>query len=239
MLTQFTARLKTKQKLTPEVLFLDFKLLDPKEINFSAGQYIILEVPKEKDKTVKRLYSIASSSAEKNKIELIIKLIPDGIGSCYLNNLNIGDKIKFSGPAGFFVFKNTPKPKVFLATGTGISPIRSMLLSYFFKKRKESALLFWGLKTKKDVPLKIQKELEKIKTINNFNYFFCLSREESKLSPPYLQGRIQESALNYLKKLPENTEFYICGGRKAVEDIKIFLLEKLKVKKQLLHFEKF
>lgn len=235
MLYKFTAKVTKKELLTSDVLFLRFDLINPKEINFSAGQYIILEAPTKENQIVRRLYSIASPSTEKSFVELIVKLVPSGIASTYLSNLKIGDQVNFSGPAGLFTFKDNNNPKVFLATGTGIAPIRSMLLTYYKKLRKEKAILLWGLKKKTDIYL--EEELKEIQKINNFEYYFCLSREENQLSKPYLIGRIQNN-FNILKPYLNSADFYVCGGRTAVEDLKNKLLE-LGVEKQKLHFEKF
>ncbi len=238
MLSQFTAILQKKEYLNPEVIFAEFKLVEPKEINFSAGQYIILEVPIKENQVVRRLYSIASPATEKNKVELMVKILPDGLGSQYLKSLKLGETVKFSGPAGLFTFKDNNKPKIFLATGTGLAPIRSMLLTHFTKRRPEKVFLFWGLKKKADVYKGLEIEFKKIQKVSSFKYFVCLSREEGNLSSPYLKGRIQQAALPYLKDLVNKADFYICGGRAAVEDLKNMLLE-LGVPKENLHFEKF
>ncbi len=231
---KFLAKLEKKERLNKETFLFHFGLIGPREINFSAGQYIILEVPIKENQSARRLYSIASPSNWKNSIELIVKIVPGGLGSTYLSNLKIGEKVKFSGPAGLFTFKENEKPKIFLATGTGIAPIRSMLLTHFHG-RKEKSILMWGLRKKEDIYL--EKELKKISKENTFQYYICLSREEASLKEPYLKGRIQNN-LEKIKPYVKTADFYICGGRDAVEDLKNKLLD-LGTPRENLHFEKF
>ncbi len=238
MLQKFEAVLKDKKQLNHETLFISFKLVSPDKINFQAGQYIILEIPLAENQVARRLYSIASPPTQKDRVELIVKLLPKGIGSQYLKELKIGEKVKLSGPAGMFTLKNTNKPKVFLATSTGIAPIRSILFDYSSKiAGKEQIKLFWGLRKKEDVYL--TEELESLKDKINFEYFICLSREESPLSPPFFKGHIQEVMPNNLSNnIIKTADFYICGGRSVVEDLKNFLLNT-RVEKERIHFEKF
>jgi Flavodoxin reductases (ferredoxin-NADPH reductases) family 1 len=158
MLILYQTQLIKKTNLASNVYLFEFSLIEPKEINFFAGQYLILSVPSA-EKTVFRLYSIASSPWQKNSFELVVELVEGGIGSSYLKNLKIDDKVLFKGPAGMFTLKKTDKNKIFFATGTGIAPIRSMIMesqnlpsdpegktkSDLVKSQK---FVFWGLRKK-------------------------------------------------------------------------------------------
>ena len=191
MLTTFKTLLSNKTQLNSTTYLYHFDLIEPKEIIFKAGQYLVLKVPSEKG-PVSRLYSIASPNAVKNSFELIIGIIPGGLASNYLFSLKENSEIIFQGPAGMFGLKDDTREKVFLVTGTGIAPVRSMLKSTLdvggLKLDKEvgnlmledqssnfqsqnpasnfqhqtSIFLFWGLKTYKDVYL--FDELKKLTT---------------------------------------------------------------------------
>lgn len=124
MLNTFLTFLQQKKQLTKDTFLFKFKLKEPKEINFKPGQYLILKI---NDKS--RLYSIASPDYSKKSFELVVEIVVDGLGSEYLKNLRIGDQTIFQGPSGLFTIKKTIRPKIFLATGTGIAPIRSMIKS--------------------------------------------------------------------------------------------------------------
>jgi len=57
-----------------------FDLIEPKEIIFKPGQYVILKVPSSNG-PVSRLYSIASQNTLTNSFDLIIEIVPGGLAS--------------------------------------------------------------------------------------------------------------------------------------------------------------
>jgi len=76
-------------------------------------------------------YSIASSpeeTAARRYLEFLLKLESDGWGA-YIANLRRGARIAVQGPIGSFVFPSAPSERQFLfvAGGTGIAPLRSMI----------------------------------------------------------------------------------------------------------------
>ncbi|MDO8741758.1 MAG: FAD-binding oxidoreductase, partial [Candidatus Roizmanbacteria bacterium] len=101
MLTTFKTLLTSKTQLNSDTYLYHFDLIEPKEIKFRAGQYLMIKIPTDNG-WISRLYSIASSTAEKNSFELIIQIIPGGLASGYLSGLKVKDELIFQGPAGFF-----------------------------------------------------------------------------------------------------------------------------------------
>jgi len=210
--------------------------MEPKEIVFKAGQYLMLKVPSNKG-PVSRLYSIASSIAEKNSFELIVQIIPGGLASSYLSNLKVKDEVVFQGPAGMFGLKENDRPKIFLATGTGIAPVRSILKSSKFKV--QSSKLFWGLKYYKDVYL--------FNELKQFDPKICLSREDGLDYIPetdrkyFKLGHIDSCFAKLLTtnySLLTSSDFYLCGGRDIVESLRLFLINKGVLQENIM-FEKF
>jgi ferredoxin-NADP reductase len=247
MLILYKTQLTKKINLAGNVFLFEFSLTEPKEINFLAGQYLILSVPSA-EKTVSRLYSIASSPWQKKSFELVVELVEGGVGSNYLKNLKIGDKVFFKGPAGIFTLKKTDKNKIFFATGTGIAPIRSMIMesqkSTSDLEVKSQNFLFWGLRKKEDVYF--LEEFKKIKEEDkNFEFKICLSKETS-LSPVksdfFSLGHVdyvfEKELYPKIKETIFDFEFYLCGGRVVVESIRQFLLQK-NIPQSSIFFEKF
>ncbi len=239
MLTNFRTILSQKIQLNSDTYLYHFDLIEPREINFKAGQYLMIKIPTDKD-PVSRLYSIASSAAEKNSFELIIQIIPGGLASSYLSNLKVKDEIIFQGPAGIFGLKENNRSKIFLVTGTGIAPVRSILNSAPIKSGQNSELfLFWGLKKYEDIYL-----LEELK---KFNPKICLSREQNlEIIPANDKKYFELGHINscFEKQILDtkysilNTNFYLCGGRKIVESLRLFLINK-GVLLENIYFEKF
>ena len=131
-----------KTQLNSNTYLYNFDLLEPKEIIFKPGQYVMLKVPSGKG-PVSRLYSIASPDTAKNSFDLIIEIVPGGLASNYLFSLGEKSEVIFQGPAGMFGLKKNERDKIFMVTGTGIAPIRSILISNI---KNQKYYLFWGLK---------------------------------------------------------------------------------------------
>src|SRR5215470_1799434 len=104
-------------------LFLDV----PGGVAFRPGQFLSCLLPVGGERLI-RPYSIASSPATPERIELLLDRVPDGPGSGYLFTLPVGARIDFTGPWGTFLLDRAPEAEaVFVALGTGIAPIRPML----------------------------------------------------------------------------------------------------------------
>jgi ferredoxin-NADP reductase len=246
MITDFKTKLLLKKPLTKKVFLFRFLLLEPPTIEFQAGQYLILKV-KKNDSFIPRLYSIASSPFEKNSFELLVELVEGGLASTYLKSLQENDEVIFSGPAGFFTLKNDQKPIVFLTTGTGIAPCRSMIYQLQKSDFDKKVYLFWGTRFFDEVYL--FDEWKNIADKNpNFSFKICLSREENldkidKENQKYFalghvnDGFEKQIVAQNLTQL-NNFDYYLCGSRQVVESLKTYLEQK-GVNKENIYFERF
>jgi ferredoxin-NADP reductase len=220
---------------------LRFSLQTPSSIVFFPGQYIILKVPSGVS-FVNRLYSIASSSTQTGSFELLIKRIPGGLASNYINSFAVGQSVEFSGPAGQFSLKNTPQTKVFLTTGTGIAPVRSFILSN--RGHIQKHILFWGMPSVAD--LYLFDELKSVAIDDPlFTFFICLSKETSldKIDPAgrsyFRPGHINDAVKELVGSPSHNgLEFYICGRREVVESLREFLYSH-NIDRSLIFFERY
>lgn len=244
MLINYKTQLSQKKQLTEDVYLYTFKLIDPPEISFSAGQYVILFVPQEGNEPVRRLFSIASPNTMKNELEFLVKIIPGGCASNFFLKLPIGSEATFQGPAGAFLYRESSREKIALVTGTGYAPVRSMLLSN--PGIRQNYTLFFGIPTYKDVFL-FDELVERAKKNKSFTFYVCLSREQNLDMVPeenrkyFLLGRVtsgfEQKIFNATYTIA-NTDFYLCGGREVVESLKQYVYGKGAVKEQV-YFEKF
>lgn len=99
---------------------------------YEPGQYISvrMSIPGEQY-LVNRQYSL-SQAANNEEFRISVKREadndPNGRGSVHLHeNVNVGDVIEVSAPAGEFVLEPTPGPVAFISGGVGITPMMSML----------------------------------------------------------------------------------------------------------------
>jgi CDP-4-dehydro-6-deoxyglucose reductase len=239
MIQKLQAELISKKKLTENVYEFEFLCKNPGVIEYEAGQYMMLNIPKGLEK-IKRLYSVFNFNEDKSKFIIVVKLIPDGIGSEYLTSLKEKDNVEFEGPAGMFLFNKNAKDKIFLATGTGIMPILSLIFSNV-KNMKNKFILFWGLRKKSDIfYFNLLQQLAK--NNKNFTFGIYISKEEIGQNKNDLySGRINtgvdklfsEKQINLI-----NSEFYICGNKLNVDSLKNYLIEK-GIKAEDIKMEKF
>jgi ferredoxin-NADP reductase len=237
----FTTQLTTRKQVSPETYMVTFSVKEG-GLEFDPGQYMIMKIPQE-GKIVNRLYSIASSNTQHDSFELFVKQVPGGVGSVFLTTAPLGSEIACMGPAGLFRLKESEKQKVFMTTGTGFAPIRSILLSQQTNP-PVPWLLLWGDQHLSDVGL-FDELLDLQQRLPSFSFYACLSREKDlSLIPAQFQkycrlGRINNVFDDIKSQMNlANLEFYMCGSRVVVEGLKSYL-SSLSLPAEQIIFEKY
>jgi len=209
---KFRAKVAGKRALTHDIIELKMELVEPREIDFTAGQYVQLESRKYKGReSVNRAYSISSLPSEKGFVELMIRRVPEGICTTWVfDHLKEGDEINFSGPYGDFRLTDSGAPAVFIAGGSGMAPIWSILRDMRERGDSRKSAYFFGALTSAD--LFYTEELKKLESeTGTFSYIPALSGEKEG------SGWIGERGLitDVVKRiLPDLTgyEAYLCGS---------------------------
>jgi len=213
----FSAEVSRIQDLTHDVRAIELCLLEPTSIAFKAGQFVSFEVSKEgQPRSVTRPYSIASPPGRQDRILLVLNLVQGGPGSSYLFGLREGSRTSFKGPAGAFYLRDDgARDLLFVATGTGIAPLRSMILAQLERGESRSVTLFWGLRSQRD--LYWQEELTELAKIHpNFSFVTTLSRPE----PGWEGGSGRVTALVDARvSSVTNLAVYLCGGSGMITDV--------------------
>ena len=212
----FQAQVSRIKDLTHDVRELELSLVDPREIQFKAGQWISLDVwhPRMRQ-YVQRQYSIASPPSQAQQITLLFNRVPDGPGSSYLFSVHEGDLLKFQGPNGsFFLQENPGRDLVFVATGTGIAPFRSMLDTFLEQPEAGTLTLYWGLRSQRD--LYFQSELETLaQGYPHFSFVTTLSRPGNGWNGSI--GRVTKLVENQISSV-SNVTFFLCGNGGMIRD---------------------
>lgn len=236
MIQNFQFHVQEKKELSPAVYFYTLDLTQPLAIDFSAGQFLQIklnELLDSKNNPLWRPYSMFSSPASKNKIEFLVDVSPGGPGSLYFKDLKEGDQVLGRGPFGTFTVLPGNEELVFIATGSGIAPIRSMINDLKDKKDQREQSLYFGIRYPTDVGL--FGEFEKIAKENpHFHFFGTVSRPDSVWKG--LTGRVNE----HLSKIEAFTgkQFYLCGAPNIVDSLKIFLVAS-GVSEEKIHYEQY
>ncbi len=227
--------LEKRIHLLDDIYELHFKLVNPAELSFRAGQFVNIRVEDGNPKILFRSYSIMSPPAEKTVIKTCIKLIPTGRATPWLTTIAEGTPVKMMGPLGMFKFNETSeKNTIFIATGTGITPLICMIEDQLEKGNTRPIHLLWGFRYEQDIFY--TELLESIaEKYPNFTYAITLSRPEE--SWPGEKGRVTEWIEHNLFQ-PENTQVYICGVGNMVLDTAA-LCEKMGMPKEDVHFERY
>ena len=232
MIKEFKAKVSEIDDLAPDVRLI--KLSYPEGFQFKAGQYISISV-KNKNIKIRRPYSIASSPAKKNCIELCVKNV-NGLATNYLFSLKKDDKIEFLGPMGRFILNKSSKMKglIFIAVGTGIAPFMSMIPYLLESGYQKKIILIKGERKEKNIIY--DEELNKLnQKYKNFEFYNVLSQ------PVNINFGNKGYVQDFLNKyIPENFvgDFYICGLSGMIKDV----IKKLKEKNiplQKIFYEKY
>ena len=170
----FDATVEHSRVLTHDIKELRFKLNEPAEISQRPGQYIQVQAPSP-DGPVFRAYSISSPMYDKNAVELMVRLVPGGIGSTYIHEMNEGDQVNFTGPYGEFFLNEDPETEIIcVGGGCGLAPMKNIIFSIYDRWPDRSCWLFFGCRTTEDVFY--LKEFEKLaKERPAFKIIYALS----------------------------------------------------------------
>jgi len=198
-------------------------------INFVPGQLVQLAVPWNPKwgsggDFLTRNYSVASWPDNTNKFELIITYLPGGKMCDYLfNDAKIGDEVLYRGPMGVFTLpEKIDRDIFFVATGSGVSPFRSML-GYIANSKipTKNIKLFFGTRKEEDIPYyEEMKNYEKI--IPNFEFVPCLSQEKWEGH----NGYVHSAYLPMIDKMDNKPWVYFCGWDRMISEGRFYLDER-------------
>jgi len=244
----FRAKLAEKYSLSEnqKFVYFRFELIKPHEIEFEAGQYVSIKVS---DKGERRSYSIASTPDIKHAIELVVDISPGGIGTKFLGNLKLGEEIEFLGPLGHFVVSRDAsevdkddlkgeRKFLFIGTGSGIAPLRSMVLDLLRNRRETRPIrLHWGLRYEEDV-FWLDNFQRLMEEFPNFVLDLVLSKPNDgwELCWGHVQDCLKRDVLPYEDM--SQWEAYLCGNPKMIEETTSLLVEA-GMDKERVHFERF
>lgn len=223
------------EMLTPDILgiWLD---LEGAGIDFQAGQYVNVSVPGIEGS---RPFSIASASAERNCIELHVRLVPDGRATPWLHqHLKLGDTLPFTGPLGrFYVRASAEKPLIFLAGGSGLSSPKSMILDLLEAGYDQPITLIHGGRRPHDLHF-MEFFNELAERHDNLRYVPVISQPEEGDVWDGERGYVHEVAEKLFDGRFSGHQAYLCGPPPMI-DAAITALMKGRLFERDIFMEKF
>lgn len=145
----YTCEVESMVALTEDIRVLRLRVTGPDAFKFVAGQFVNVKVPGTNEF---RSYSMSNSPSDGSHIELIVKLMPGGAFSSYLESrLQIGDQLSVEGPLGQLKIRLSHRPIVAAAGGSGMAPMLSMLTDLAEKQNTRKVTFFFGARRMQDL----------------------------------------------------------------------------------------
>lgn len=238
LVKRFSGTVERKRSLTYDILEIRIKLDEPETIDFVAGQYVQLESEEYKGRdAVMRAYSISSPPSDKAHIELIIRKVPNGIMTTWIfDHLQEGQGIHLSGPYGEFCRTETDAPMIFVAGGSGMAPIWSMIQDMIEKGIERPTTYFFGALTQKD--LFYVDELKRLEEKHPwFTFVPALSNEPEDSDWTGERGLITDVVAKYYPDVSAH-EGYLCGSPGMI-DACVAVLTNGKMPQGCIFYDKF
>ena len=150
----FATRLVRSVSLSAQTKHLEFEVSALPRFGFVAGQWLSFKTNKPDGEEITRAYSIASPPGDDNRFALCLNRVQDGFMSNFLCDMKEGEEISCQGPFGDFILRPPLRDTIFIATGTGVAPFRSMLhwlLADPVRHQDKQLWLLFGNRTERDI----------------------------------------------------------------------------------------
>lgn len=236
----FDARLVAARSLAPSVRELTFERADGAPFAFQAGQWVNLLLPLPEGE-IKRAYSVASAPDGSPRFQLAVTHVEGGPGSTFLHAMIPGASLRVVGPQGFFTRPlDHTGPSLFVATGTGITPLRSMLHAALAAQNPLPITLLFGVRRPEDILYR--DELEALVASHaHFRFVPTLSRADDGWAGRrgYVQLHARELVEDLAQRGPGAPHIYVCGLHRMVGTVRDLLRKDMGLPREVVHTERY
>ena len=198
-------------------MIISLKLPPNERLQFLAGQYIDILMKNGK----RRSFSLANAPHDDELLQLHVRNYRGGTFAEHVfTQMKERDILRFEGPLGtFFLREDSDKPIIFVASGTGFAPVKSILEHVFHVRNsrgnERQMVLYWGNRTKADLYLanlagNWQQEHD------NFTFIPVLSEALPSDNWSGRTGLVHEAVMQDFDDLA-GYQIYACGAPGMVE----------------------
>jgi benzoate/toluate 1,2-dioxygenase reductase subunit len=181
---------------------------------FLPGQYVNIEVP---GSGQTRAYSFSSAPGA-SRFSFLVKRVPGGVMSSYLDQAKAGEQLTLTGPLGSFYLRAPARPLLLLAGGTGLAPMLSMLEVLAESGCTESVQLLYGVT--RDQDLVLMERLEALKRrLQKFEYLTCVTAGDSS---HHRKGYVTDHLTSNML-YGGDVDIYLCGPPPMVDSVRSYL----------------
>ncbi|MBY4568976.1 oxidoreductase [Gordonia sihwensis] len=220
---EFSATVVGLERLSPTTMRLSVEIPNRSELAFLPGQYVNIDVPGTDDGSgspVRRSYSFANGPHE-DTLVFLVKLTPGGAMSTYLTDrASTGDLLTLRGPHGSFFLRESMRPALLLAGGTGLAPILAILRKLRHDGSARRIHLIYGVSTDDDL---VETEtLDRMQSeVAGFTWDHCVSDPgSSAANKGYVTSLIAPRHL-----YGGDVATYLCGPPPMVESVRRHFVE--------------
>jgi benzoate/toluate 1,2-dioxygenase reductase subunit len=195
-----SAPLKNRRWLSDKAFEID--LAKPPSFHFIPGQRICLSHEgRERD------YSLISAPDD-DVLTLCIKYVKKGRVSPFLASASVGTNLCFAGPRGYFTYKPSPRPPIFVATGTGIAPFVSMS-----RAGLRGFILLHGARSAREL------HYEAFFRSVSGSYIPCITQSSER--EDFFHGRVTDYLNSMMPR--KDYDFYLCGRAEMIRDVTLLV----------------
>lgn len=218
-------------KLTSSLRGLRIRTEQP--VSFYAGQFMEIAVPGAASQW--RSYSLASAPDTGLELEFVIKVIDGGAFSGQLDALEVGTRVRVRGPFGSGYLREGDRPILLVATGSGVSPILSILEHAAECEDQRKFTFFYGARTRADFPC--EDRLEELCGLLDLTYWPVLSRPTPECGWPGEPSRVTTEVR---RRIGDGAPYdaYVCGKPEMCDAV-IALLEAKGTPEETIFSDKF
>ncbi|HKQ71528.1 MAG TPA: FAD-dependent oxidoreductase [Polyangiaceae bacterium] len=236
----FDVEIAHTEMLAPSVKGFVFSRVDGHPFAHEPGQWVNLVLPTAAGE-IRRAYSIASPPGKSPRFEIAVTEVAGGPGSGYLAGLDAGARLRAIGPQGFFTrTPSDPAPALFVGTGTGVTPLRSMMQAAASSEAKAPLWLLFGVRRAAD--LLYRSEFEALaRSTPNVRVFFTLSQgaEEWTGRRGYVQTHIPDLLAELAREHEGEAHVYVCGLERMVSAVRQLVRKELGLPRERVHSERY
>jgi CDP-4-dehydro-6-deoxyglucose reductase len=226
------ARLIRTIELAPGTNHFEFAVDGVERLDFIPGQFVSFQAEIE-GKPITRAYSLASAPTGGSRFELCLNRVEGGRLSPYLFAMQPGDTVQMSAPLGTFTLREPARDSLLIATGTGITPFRSILEAHLPQGSPIFTLLY-GVRHESHLLYRAEFEAL-VHQHPHFQFMPTLTRPE-----PGWQGRTGRVQVHLEEALAgrQDIDVYLCGLKEMVDQVRAILKEMGFDRKQI-RYEKY
>lgn len=203
-------------------------------VRFDPGQYMDIQIP---GTEITRSYSPANIPNDEGEMEFLIRVLPDGRFSRYLaQDAKPGQQLTLKGPLGIFGLKeNGFRPRYFIAGGTGLSPILSMVRMMYHWKEPQETRIYFGV-TRQDELFLVDELRDLEAKMPNLTVRLCVWKYDEDWDGE--KGNAIEVFRQDMAQNPIKPDIYLCGPPGMV-DAAYVACEDFGIPREQIYLEKF